>query len=134
MNNYLVDTTVIIDHLRGNNKATIFLEKFTPRVSTVSIAELIQGSQDMKEQRQAIKTCTGLSEVVLDRRISEKAIELMKKFCLSHGLQFMDALIAATTFLNQSILVTNNVRHFRFIAGLEVVSHEQAFKSGTGLT
>lgn len=126
-NNYLVDTSVIIDHLRDNDKATSFLEKFSPCISTVTVAELIQGSRDKREQSQAIKTCASLSEISIDRKISEQAIELMEKFCLSHGLQFLDALIAATALTNQSILVSDNVKHFKFIEGLETVTHAQAF-------
>lgn len=127
MNSYIVDTTVLIEHLRGNEKATNFLEKFTPHISTVSIAELIQGSRSNREQSQAIKTCAGLSEVTMDRKISQKAIEFMKHFCLSHGLEFLDALIAATAISSQLILVSDNIKHFRFIPELEVISHQQAF-------
>lgn len=128
MNNYLADTTLIIEHLRIAGNATTFLVKFTPFISLVTIAELIQGSKDKREQNQVIKVCSGLSEVLLDRNISEKALELMKKFCLSHGLQILDALIAATALNSKFTLITDNVKHFKFIPGLKLLSHSEAFK------
>lgn len=128
MSNYLADTTVIIDHLRGNNKATVFLENFAPNISIVTMAELIQGSRDRRDQNFVVKTCASLSELSIDKKISEKAITFMKEFYLSNGLQFLDAVIAATAILSRLILVTNNTKHFRFIHGLEVLSHSEAFK------
>lgn len=132
MSNYLADTTVIIDHLRGNEKSTLFLEKFNPYISVVTIAELIQGSQNKQEQAQAVKMCVSLSELTINKKISDFAIELMKKFCLSHGLKFLDALIAATAMENKLTLITGNLKHFTFIEELKTVSQEEVF-TGPGL-
>ena len=41
MSNYLVDTTVLIDHLRGKEGAAAFLEEFSPYISVVTIADQI---------------------------------------------------------------------------------------------
>lgn len=127
MKNYLADTTVIIDHLRGDKEATAFLEEFNPQISIVTVAESIQGAQDKREQALAVKICESLPEININGRISALAIELMKKFYLSHGLKFLDALIAATTLENRLILVTGNLKHFRYINGLEVISQKKAF-------
>ena len=127
MSNYLADTTVVIDHLRGSEKATIFLEEFSPDISVVTVAELIQGSKDKREQFLAVKMCASLLQHAIDRKTSDLAINLMKKFCLSHGLRFLDALIAATALENKLVLVTGNLKHFRFIKGLEVISQEGVF-------
>lgn len=122
MSNYLVDTTVIIDHLRGDKKATIFLEEFNPGISVVTVAELIQGSKNKHEQAMAVKICASFTALTINTEISDLAIKLMKKFCLSHGLKFLDALIAATALDNKLTLVTGNLKHFKFIEGLPVVS------------
>lgn len=129
MRNYLADTTVLVDHLRGNKKAAAFLEEFSPSISTVTIAELIQGSENKQDQTLAVKICTTLPKLTIDKKISDSAIELMKQFCLSHGLRFLDALIAATAIENKLVLITGNVKHFRFIKGLEVISQDKAFKN-----
>lgn len=129
MNSYLADTTVLIDHLRGNENAAAFLKKNRPYISIATIVELIQGSKTKREQAAAIKTCTDLSELPIDRKISMNSLGLMKEFCLSNGLQFVDSIIAATALSHQLVLVTNNIKHFRFISGLEVISHQQVFKN-----
>lgn len=127
MKNYLADTTIIIDHLRGDKRATIFLEEFNPQISIVTIAELIQGAQDKREQSLAVKICASFSRLNINGKISVLAIDLMRKFYLSNGLKFLDALIAATALENKLALVTGNFKHFRFIKGLEVISQKKAF-------
>lgn len=127
MNNYLADTTVIVDHLRGDKKATIFLKEFNPAISIVTIAELVQGARDKREQALAVKICTSLLVINTNGKISALAIELMKKFYLSDGLKFLDALIAASALENKLILATGNLKHFRFIKGLQAISQEEAF-------
>lgn len=123
MSKYLADTTLLIEHLRGNNKARVFLKDNSPGISTVSIAELIQGSGDKNELIVALKLVSNLSEVAIDKKISNLAIELMKKFYLSKGLKFLDALIAATALENKLTLITGNLKHFNFIEGLTIASH-----------
>lgn len=127
MNNYLVDTTVIIDHLRGNLLAKQFLEKNNPSISMVTMAELIQGARDKQELSSVIKLGTNLSQIDIDKKISKKSIALLADFHLSHGLLFLDALIAATAIENNLVLITKNTKHFRFIKELEVLSQEKAF-------
>lgn len=127
MSNYLADTTVIIDHLRRNRRAEMFLEKFNPQISIVTVAESIQGAQGKREQDLAVKICESLPGINLNGKISALAINLMKEFYLSHGLRFLDALIAASALENKLVLVTDNLKHFWFIKGLEVISQKEAF-------
>ena len=127
MNNYLADTTVIIDHLRGDKRATVFLEEFNPQISIVTVAELIQGARDKREQVLAVKICESLLALNINGKISALAIEFMKKFYLSSGLKFLDALIAATAINGKLVLVTKNLKHFEFIKGLEIISQKEAF-------
>lgn len=127
MNKFLADTTVLIEHLRGNERAKLFLEKYSPSVSTVTIAELIQGSRDKRELTTVLKLYTSLVEEVIDKKISNKALDLLKRFYLSNGLLFLDALVAATAMENKLTLVTGNLKHFRFIKGVEIISQETVF-------
>lgn len=128
MNNYLADTTVLIDHLRGQKKATAFLQEFSPSISVVTIAELIQGSRNKQDQALAVKLCTTLPELTVNKKIADFAIELMKQYFLSRGLQFLDALVAATAMENNLTLVSENLKHFRFIKVLEVISQKTLFR------
>ena len=126
MNKYLSDTTVVVDFLRGNEKAIKFLKKF-PEISIVSVAEVIQGAHDARELRIISLACDLLHQEKLDSEISISAVNLLRKYNLSHGLLFFDALIAATCIIRKTILVTENIRDFRFIIGLEVISQKKAF-------
>ena len=129
MNNYLADATVIIDHLRGEEKATLFLEEFNPYISVVTLAELIQGSQNKEEQTLVLKICASFPGLTISKSISDLSIELMSKFFLSQNLSFLDALIAASALENKLVLVTDNIKHFKFIKELKAVSHGSVFKS-----
>lgn len=126
MNKYLSDTTVVVDFLRGNKNAIKFLKQF-PEISIVSVAEVIQGAHDARELGIIARACDVLHQEKFDNEISISAVNLLKKYNLSHGLLFFDALIAATCILRKKILITENVRDFRFIAGLEVISQKKAF-------
>ncbi len=120
MNKYLADTTVLIEHLRGNPKAKLFLEGDQPCISSVTRAELIQGSHNKFDLKMVKKVCEDLDEVYFTEKITRLALQLLEKFHLSHGLLFLDTLIAATAIENKLILVTGNVKHFAFIKELKV--------------
>lgn len=127
MNKYLADTTVLIEHLRRNEKATEFIEKHDPSISIVTIAELIQEARDTREQSTALRLSNSLAHVFVNREISNLALELLSKFHLSNGLSFWGAIIAASALDSKLILITENTKHFRFIKGLQVISQKQAF-------
>lgn len=124
---YLADTTVLVEMLRGNLAAKQFLER-SPEISKVTLVELIQGCQDKEDLAAVEKACSFLPQIKIDETISSRAIELLKEYRLSHGLLFLDALIAATCILRKNILVTQNIKDFKFISGLTVLSQEEAFQ------
>ena len=57
--------------------------------------------------------------------ISTTAVELLRRYRLSHGLLIADALIAATALESEEPLLTKNQRDFRFIEGLNVLTYPQ---------
>ena len=120
MNKYLADTTVVVDMLRGDVLAKRFLEK-KPEISLVTVAELIQGSRDKENLKIVDKTCRLLPLVSVDAKVSARAIELLHQYNLSHGLLFLDALVAASALVRNRILVTANAKDFKSIEGLKVV-------------
>jgi len=115
-----------VELLRGNILAKKFLES-SPEISKITLVELIQGCKNKEELRLVEKACYPLHQIKVDIEISEMAIELLRKYNLSHGLLFLDALIAATCIIRKNILVTQNLKDFRFIAGLQVISQKEAF-------
>ncbi len=127
MNKYLADTTVFIEHLRGNPQAKQFLETHKPSISAVTIAELIQGARDAHELKSVVKLCASFIDTSIDKKVSHRSLNLLEQFHLSHGLLFLDALIAAIVIENNMVLVTGNVKHFKYIPSLHVVSQKTVF-------
>lgn len=125
MNKYLVDTTVLIDHLRGNKKATKFLKQNKIIVSYVSVAELMQGSRNKKDIQminsfvRALEVDWGLEGV------NRLALDILGKYRLKYGVHFLDALIAATAILGNYILVTANIKYFKNIPNLKITSQNK---------
>jgi len=119
---YLLDTTVLIDVGRNKPEA-LELVNLLPElvISAVSAGELIQGVADKRELRQAKIFLAGTRIVEINEQISRKSRELLMTYKLSHGLYLMDALVAATALENGLALVTDNLKHFRFIEGIKVV-------------
>ncbi|MBK7617015.1 MAG: type II toxin-antitoxin system VapC family toxin [Burkholderiales bacterium] len=117
----LVDTDVLIWHLRGYSQATRRLDQLSAlTLSAVSYLEVLQGMrnkaefiavQKMLQRRQA--TMLPVTEA-----ITRRATELMEAMTLSHGLQMGDALIAATALEHGLPVLTGNVRHFAAIPSL----------------
>jgi predicted nucleic acid-binding protein len=117
----LVDTDVLIWHLRGNPQAARWLGRLQPlTISSVSYLEVLQGIrnkaelvavQKMLQQRKA-------NVLPITEDITRRATELMEAMTLSHGLQMGDALIAATALEHGLPVLTGNVKHFASIPGL----------------
>ncbi len=112
----LVDTDVLIWHLRGYAQATRQLDALAQlQLSAVSYlgmrnkAELLAVKQ-MMQRRQA--TILPMTEA-----ITQQAIALMEALTLSYGLQMGDALIASTALVHQMPILTGNVKHFSAIPG-----------------
>ena len=125
MSKFLADTTVLVEMLRGNSLAKQFLERTTPEISKVTFVELVEGCRNKEDLRLVEKTCDLLPQIKIGAVISEMAIGLLKNYKLSHGLLFLDALIAATALENKLVLITENLKDFRFIKGLKTVSQKK---------
>jgi len=120
MTSYLTDTTVLIDHIRGQTSATRFISQNRPYISIVCQAELIQGSKDKSSLILNQKLCEKLNIIPISERTSLLAIRLISEHFLSHHLEFLDALIAATAINLSLTLVTSNAKHFSFIPNLQL--------------
>lgn len=117
---YIADTTVLVDYLRDNESARGFLERERPAISSVSRAELIHGAKDKPRLREAMVLCDSLEELSFTEVSTKDALRLLETYHLSHGLFFLDALIAATALEHNLTLVTHNVKHFSFVPGIAV--------------
>ncbi len=119
----LVDTNVLIDILKGNDRAVAESEALpTPHaVSSISAMELFYGARDKAEQRQIERFLALFDVVHMNEDISLKALALVKRYAKSHGLDIPDSLIAATAIVNDCALKTYNRKDFKFISELVLV-------------
>lgn len=119
----LVDTDVLIWHLRGFPQATRKLDSFSAlTISAVTYMELLQGLRS-KAEMNALQQSLAMrhtQRLPLTPAITERAMALMEDMVLSDGLQLGDALIAATALEHKLPLLTGNVKHFSAIATLHV--------------
>jgi predicted nucleic acid-binding protein len=119
----LVDTDVLIWHLRGYPQATQRLDQL-PRLilSSVSYFEILQGIRN-KDELQALKKMLALRQaeiLPLTPEITTCAGALLEALTLSHGLGMGDALIAATALEHAYSVLTANTKHFRAIDALHL--------------
>ena len=119
----LVDTDMLIWHLRGYGQATRRLDAFDSlTISAISYLEVLQGTRD-KAEFAAVQAMLQRRRAVLlpvNEAVTLRAIAMMESLPLSHGLQMGDALIAATALEHQLPVLTGNVKHFAAVPGLVV--------------
>jgi len=119
----LVDTDVLIWHLRGYAQATRRLDELGAlTLSAVSYLEVLQGIRNKAEFVAVKKMLERRAATLLpvSEAITQRAIALMESLTLSHGLQMGDALIAATALDHGLPVLTANVKHFGAVAELKV--------------
>lgn len=119
----LVDTDVLIWHLRGYPQATRRLDELGAlTLSAVSYLEVLQGMRNKAELVAVKKMLQHRAATLLpvSEAITKRAIDLMESITLSHGLQMGDALIAATALDHGIPVLTANVKHFGAVDGLKV--------------
>lgn len=85
--------------------------------------ELMQGCLNREELR-TVKTFIRenfFSIIHPQKEISEKAILLIERYSLSHGLRTVDSLIASTALLTGSSIATANLKHYQNIPNLKLI-------------
>jgi len=115
--NYLLDTTVIIDCLRGRKEAVDFLTKIASDGSIVgccaiNIAEVYAGMRE-NEKQATKKFLDSLEYYEITRDLAELAGGYKREYT-EQGitLSLSDVMIAAVAISNNLTLVTGNLRHY----------------------
>ncbi len=115
MKNILLDSDVLIEHLRNNNKVTQTLEELYSSsnlaCSVISVTEILRGTRE-KEKLKTEKLLSFLRCVEVDFSIAKKAAEYLALYSKSHAVEMADALIAATAFHHQFELCSFNWKHY----------------------
>lgn len=126
----VIDTDVLIDVSRGTAEAIDALRRISeedePAISTITQMELVVGCRDQRELRSLQEFLKGFKVIKVSELISEKAVELLVRYRLSHGLLLADSLIAASVLVYRLPFLSKNQKHYRFIEGLKLLSYPSA--------
>ena len=120
----LVDTDLCVDVSRLFQPTIDLLDReallWTLALSTQTYMELLVGCADKRQQSRTERFVRRFEVLPITEAVSAMALDLMRRYRLSHGLLIGDALIAATALAHDCPLLTKNQRDFRFIAGLRL--------------
>lgn len=120
----VVDTSILIDHLRGDGRAAALLLDAVDAGHdlwsvTVVRTEILAGMRD-KEKRATTRLLNSLQWQPVTVELADRAGELARRFLKSHpGVDTADYLIAAGAQLLDAELWTLNVKHFPMFDPLE---------------
>jgi predicted nucleic acid-binding protein len=120
----LVDTSVLIDHLRGDSRAVRMLVDAVVHGGelwsmTAVRAEILAGLR-RGEETVTRRLLDHLRWIDVTVDIADRAGELARRYLRSHpGIDTVDYLIAAAAESVGAELKTQNVKHFPMIAGLK---------------
>lgn len=119
MKKLLFDSDVLIDILKNNQKTIKQVKELTKEAdefccSAINIGEIFAGMRP-NEEGQTRQLLEGLTTFNVTIQLAELAGR-MKFKTKTHTLWLDDCLIAATSIVNECILVTKNVKHYPFPA------------------
>lgn len=119
----IVDTTILVDLFRNNEKAKKFLLK-EPNllISRISMMELAFGSPSKKVlnliKSQILALNIGIIEI--NEAISYKSGEIFEDYFHSTGIGIIDSIIAATAINFHEDIATHNLKHFQKIKEIKI--------------
>jgi predicted nucleic acid-binding protein len=121
---YLLDSDILIEHLRGRQQARDFLFALQQEgelfVSAITVAELFTGVRNNRDE-QAVNDLLRLTRTIsIDATIAKRGGVIRRQYRQSHGTGLPDALIAATAESAGATLITFNQRHFPMISSLRI--------------
>jgi len=119
---YLIDTNLLIDHLRGDLTVEAFLRDVeSGRVrATISVipecARLASPILTLREERRVRTLLTLFPSVAVTSHSAQRAAQLRRRYRIT----IADALIAATAFQSHATFLTRNVKDVQPIRELHV--------------
>ena len=119
---YLVDTSVLIALFRKNEDAKIALNSLDASdvyICDVTYLEILTGCFTTEKRDSALNCLSVYGLLKSSEKISEKSMQLMKRYCIQHFgkpiLRLPDCLIAAFALYHNMELLTFNKKDFEFI-------------------
>lgn len=119
----LVDTNIFIDYLKGEARVKkFFSEEANLTTSIIVVMEVIVGlpkKADIKKLEKFLSSAN-IKVYQLDNNVSKQSYEFFCQHFHSSNISIPDAIIAATTFVNNEELATLNIKHYRHIKDIKV--------------
>lgn len=122
----ILDTSVIIDHLRTRGKGYLLdIAKGIPKqnlaISTITIQELYEGqsTKDERKEKDMLSVISPLTILPYTFETAQLAGEIARD--LARPIELADSAIAATAIQNGAALATLNKKDFVGIESLELI-------------
>ena len=125
---YLIDTDILIHSIKGNETVNQNIAKYaaiTNAISIITLGELLYGAKKSLQRDKNTSIIYRLAEIFPVVGITRSTIETFTDIKLGlekkgEVIEDFDLLIAATALSLNYTLVTNNVRHFEIVKGLQL--------------
>ena len=119
----LRDTNILIDFSKRNPDVVQTLQAIgtaNVRVSAITAGEFIFGVLNKADLTKILKTLRAITVLPVNEAISDREVELIANYALSHTLAVPDAFIVATALVHDLPLYTLNQKDFRFVDGVRL--------------
>lgn len=123
MNWVLCDTNIFISAFNGIEKTISDLSQIGSRnvlIPSISVMELYRGMGNKQEMSVMKKKIKAYNILDFDERVSQKAIEFIQVYKLSHDLKIPDAIIGAMSVVYEVPLFTYNTKDFKYLPGIKL--------------
>ncbi len=124
---YLLDTNIIINHIRGKERISSEIIEQGAAISIITLGELYYGGYKSKNPTSSLRIIAQLLETLgiqvetLNRNIVEEFGEIKADLeRLGTRIEDFDLLIAATAKTQNFILISKNIKHFHRIEGIKL--------------
>ena len=125
----LVDTSVLIALFRKNEEAKRALDDIEQEdayICDITFMEILAGCPNVEKREYAIKMLGAYGLLKNNEKVSDKSIQLMKRYCIQRSgqpqVRLADCLIAAFAVVHKMELLTFNKKDFDFIQGIVINS------------
>lgn len=118
---FLLDTDVLIDFLRGYDKAVDFVTANSHKIilSSIVVAELYAGVKGAAELTALDNFISLFTVIPVTSEIARVGGLFKRDYAKSHGVGLADSIIAATCESKNAVLKTLNVKHYPMMKGLK---------------
>ena len=122
MEKVILDTNILIEILKGNQKTIQIVEQFDRLfISAITVMEIYFGALNKQELKKLKQFVSSFDVISLNENISNIATNLIYKYTKSHTLDIPDALIASASIFINTPLFTYNKKYFKYINDIELL-------------